>query len=354
MEEGSRESGRRYDGILPEAPRNRSVFGDSGATSKPPARGADPHRCHAGGRVRGGPAGRGAGGHRIACRRARTSSRSRSGRSWSSIATIATPRRASGSGPTCAWTAERAGSKGGDLGPAIEPGDPESSLLIQAVRHEDEFLKMPPKGKLDDREIDVADPMGRHGCPGPHEVADAPDRIDPRPATEARAEPGFWAFRPPADPPSPRSTTRPGPGTTSTGSSWPSSRRRGSRRPPAAERRTLIRRATFDLTGLPPTPEEIDAFLADDAPDAFARVVDRLLASPALRRALGPALARRRPLRRLQRPRRERRLRQRLAVSRLRRRRVQRRQAVRPVRPRAARRRPAARRRRRGRRATSG
>ena len=67
---------------------------------------------------------------------------------------------------------------------------------------------------------------------------------------------------------------------------------------PPADRRTLIRRATYDLTGLPPTPEEIDAFLKDDSPDAFAKVVDRLLASPRLRRALGPPLARRGPLRR--------------------------------------------------------
>ena len=81
---------------------------------------------------------------------------------------------------------------------------------------------------------------------------------------------------------------------------------RGSNRPsstpaPPADKRMLIRRATFDLTGLPPTEEEIRAFLADDSPDAFAKVVDRLLASPAYGERWGTALARRRPLRRLDR-----------------------------------------------------
>ena len=86
---------------------------------------------------------------------------------------------------------------------------------------------------------------------------------------------------------------------------------------PEADRVALIRRVTFDLTGLPPTPDEVDAFLGDDRPDAYERLVDRLLASPALRRALGPALARPGPLRRLQRLRARRRAARRLALSRL-------------------------------------
>ncbi len=87
---------------------------------------------------------------------------------------------------------------------------------------------------------------------------------------------------------------------------------------PRASREQLIRRVTFDLTGLPPTPEEIDAFVADKSPDAWEKVIDRLLAIAALRRALGAALARPRPLRRHQRLRVRRTAARRLALSRLR------------------------------------
>ena len=67
---------------------------------------------------------------------------------------------------------------------------------------------------------------------------------------------------------------------------------------PPADKRTLLRRVYFDITGLPPTPEEMSAFLSDASPDAYEKMVDRLLASPALRRALGAALDGHRPLRR--------------------------------------------------------
>ena len=110
---------------------------------------------------------------------------------------------------------------------------------------------------------------------------------------------------------------------------------------PEADRTTLLRRVTLDLTGLPPTPAEVDAFLADPSPDAYEKVVDRLLASPRYRRAHGHALARRRPLRRHQRlPERRRTLH--VALARLGDRRLQPQHAVRPLHRRAACRRPAA------------
>ena len=154
----------------------------------------------------------------------------------------------------------------------------------------------------------------------------------------------WWSLRP-ADPP---------------GRARPLGRRRGPRAQPdrrvrpgqaaregagARRRRPTggrsIRRLSFDLIGLPPTPEEIDAFVDRPGPDAYERLVDRLLASPALRRALGPALARRGPLRRHPRLRQGPAAAERLALPRLRDPGVQRRQAVRPVRPRAGRRRRA-------------
>ena len=121
-------------------------------------------------------------------------------------------------------------------------------------------------------------------------------------------------------------------------------RRKASRPSRAADKLSLIRRATLDLTGLPPTPEEVDAFVADKSPDAFAKVVDRLLASPRYGESLGPHLARRRALRRrrLPQPRPEGRgstRTERVSLPRLGDQRVQRRPAVRPVRPRADRRR---------------
>jgi hypothetical protein len=158
---------------------------------------------------------------------------------------------------------------GGDNGPAIVPGDPEKSLLIQAVRHRHAEIKMPPDGKLP--AAVVADLAAW--------VKDGAVWSGGRVASAAPSEQSHWAFEPLADaapPPDP--------------SGWSEGpidrfvrakqRQRGLAPAPPADRRTLLRRVTFDLTGLPPTPEEEDAFLTDRSDAAWARVVDRLLASP--------------------------------------------------------------------------
>lgn len=172
--------------------------------------------------------------------------------------------------------------RGGDLGPAVRPGKPAQSLFISAIKH-DEFIKMPPKEKLSIRDVVNFTRWVEMGAPWPNSNPAAADsELD----QSAGAGPQFtdeqtshWAFQPVADPQPP-----------DVDSDWPVSaidqfifkRLADANLTPAAaaDRRTLIRRATCDLTGLPPTPQETDSFLADNAKDAFARVVDRLLDSP--------------------------------------------------------------------------
>ncbi len=170
--------------------------------------------------------------------------------------------------------------KGGDLGPAIKPGDPQNSLLIDAVRH-GEVVQMPPKTKLPAREIADLTAWVAQGAPWPGSAQG--DSPQPAPKVEAALDPQareFWAFQPPRDSALPAVQN----------TSWPISpldffvlsalEARSLSPAPATDKRQLIRRATFDLHGLPPAPEEVDRFLADTSSDAFARLVDRLLASP--------------------------------------------------------------------------
>jgi hypothetical protein len=165
--------------------------------------------------------------------------------------------------------------KGGEGGPAVVPGDPDRSRLIQAVRQQGGSLKMPPGGKLPDMQIAVLEEWVRRGAPFPDGAAAAPKHtID---LAEGRK---FWSFQPPRPVPPPEVRDR----------AWPRRRldafvlaeleKHGLTPSPAASRRVLVRRAYFDLVGLPPTPEEVEAFVGDPAPDAYARLVDRLLASP--------------------------------------------------------------------------
>jgi len=164
---------------------------------------------------------------------------------------------------------------GGDLGPAIVPGDPESSRLLQAVRHQGD-IKMPAKGNKLPPEV-IADLAAwiKIGAPWPEEKTAAGP-----PAGTAQAWKRHWAFQPLHKPALPAIKD----------ASWPLGavdrfilarlERKGLKPSPPADRRTLLRRASFDLVGLPPTPEEVAAFEADPSTNAFAKVVDRLLASP--------------------------------------------------------------------------
>ena len=176
---------------------------------------------------------------------------------------------------------QRPAPRAATAGPAVVPGDPEKSLLIQAVRQTDDDLKMPPKKQLSargDRRPDAVD-QGRRGLAGGGRAGRR--SASPTRSTRSCARSTGPGSRSNETQASRRCATPPGRATTSTASSWRSSKRRGSSRSATRTSSTLIRRVTFDLTGLPPTPEEIDAFLADDSSDAFAKVVDRLLASPA-------------------------------------------------------------------------
>src|SRR5579872_2330016 len=168
--------------------------------------------------------------------------------------------------------------KGGKTGAAIVLGDPDRSLLIQAVTHTHERLKMPPGKKLADAEIADLKTWIRMGAPWPESTAAAPSIAKGRAITpEQRA---FWSFQPLKKSPPPEVHA----------AGWARSRidrfilakleSAGLKPVGPATKRTLIRRATFDLTGLPPTPEDVDALLNDPSTDAYAKVVDRLLASP--------------------------------------------------------------------------
>lgn len=167
---------------------------------------------------------------------------------------------------------------GGGRGAAIVPGNPEGSLLVQAIRHQHADLRMPRNGdKLSDAEVESFVEWIRSGAEWAETAA--PMAI-PRRAVSAE-ERSFWSYRPLAKPSVPTpSDSDDGWGRTDVDRFVLAALQQQGLTPVGpADRRTLIRRATYDLTGLPPTPGEVDAFLADDAPDAFEKVVDRLLAS---------------------------------------------------------------------------
>ena len=169
--------------------------------------------------------------------------------------------------------------KGGDTGPAIAPGKPDESLLVDAIRYGDTY-KMPPKSQLPAEEIATLVEWVRRGAPWGRVVTVAGKGSTPDSAFDVKARAQHWSFRPLTDAHPPEVAD----------SAWvktPIDRfilatlaAAGLTPSPPADKRTLLRRVTYDLVGLPPTPAEIEAFLADNSPTAFETVVERLLSSP--------------------------------------------------------------------------
>ena len=165
--------------------------------------------------------------------------------------------------------------KGGENGPAIVPGDPNKSLLIKAVRYTDPDLQMPPKGqKLSDQQIADLEAWVKMGAPDPRTVSAVAAK------TWTKNERDHWSFKPVVKPAIPEVKETNWVQTPVDSFIAAKLEANGMKPSPIADKRTLIRRATFDLIGIAPTLKEVQDFLDDNSPDAFAKVVDRLLASP--------------------------------------------------------------------------
>ncbi len=166
---------------------------------------------------------------------------------------------------------------GGDTGPAVNLGKPAESLLLKAIHYKDDNHKMPPKGKLSDADIATLEKWVKEGLPVPAAQFGA-EVVKKGVVTEEAKK--YWAYQPVKRPIVP----------TVKDTAWVKSpidafvlaklEAKGLKPVNPADKRTLIRRAYYDLTGLPPTPEEVDAFVTDKDPAAYEKLIDRLLASP--------------------------------------------------------------------------
>ncbi len=167
--------------------------------------------------------------------------------------------------------------RGGDSGPAAIASHPEKSLIMKAVGYRDDELRMPPRSKLADNQIEILQRWIEGGLPWPESKEAGVKAAVSSFSLAERSK--HWCWQP-------LEQTAPSPNPDHTDASpldaFLASKQLSAGVLPTAraDRLTLLRRVTFDLIGLPPTPQEIAAFLSDNRPDAFERVVDRLLASP--------------------------------------------------------------------------
>ena len=169
--------------------------------------------------------------------------------------------------------------KGGDSGPSVVPAKPEESLLIQAVAQTHQELKMPPGGKLPEPSVAIIRQWVALGAPWSTNISRNKVAVSARSDGHDPALP-HWSFQPVGSPFPPRVRDRNWAGSPVDAFVLARLEAAGMSPSARADARTLIRRATIDLWGIPPTAEEIEAFELHSTPDAFARLVDRLLASP--------------------------------------------------------------------------
>ena len=167
---------------------------------------------------------------------------------------------------------------GGDSGPAIVPGNADASRLIRAVRYVDADLQMPPEGELDAQQIAHLERWVLSGAPDPRDASGVSTR--PARASDPVAGREHWAFKPLRRAPPPTVFARDWPRNAVDSFVLSALEAEGIRPSHDADRRTLIRRLCFQLTGLPPTPAEVDAFVNDESPRAYQRLIDHLLDSP--------------------------------------------------------------------------
>ncbi len=167
---------------------------------------------------------------------------------------------------------------GGDSGPAIVPGKPEESLLVNAVRYESTELEMPPKGILPEASIKAIQQWIKLGAPDPRRAEAATQARVESPSIDQGRK--FWSFQPIGQPQLPPDS----------GNTWPRNSidqfvrqrldEKGLQPADDADPSTLVRRVYFDLIGLPPTPKQIDDFINDSSPHRYPRLIDRLLDAP--------------------------------------------------------------------------
>jgi hypothetical protein len=171
--------------------------------------------------------------------------------------------------------------RGGDTGPAVVPGHPDKSLLIEAVRYGNPDLQMPPKRRLSPEQSALLEDWVKRGAPWPEEPEPTGShKLGPKHFDLAQRKAEHWSWQPVRNPKPPKAGL----------SSWARrdldyfvQQKRVEKKldhAPDADRRTLIRRAYFAVTGLPPSPEQVRAFVSDTSEKAFEKVIDGLLASP--------------------------------------------------------------------------